>query len=507
LALDNKAAMLAGGKTGPLFVPGDPAVSLLLQRVHMPVDNKKHMPPRSKAQLTEDEVKLLEAWVRSGALLDKKLVTLPVEDTFRILASHALGEEERVPGQPVYSFKAADQKTIASLSNNFRVLEQAGAGSPALTVHFYGKEMYSAKALEELLVIKEQIVNLSLARMPVSDDQIKIIAQMPNLAKLNLNYTNITGKGLEQLANLKNLQELALSGTAVKVSALENVLVLPQLKSVYVWNTSIDSAQLTAIRTRFSKVRIETGFVDNSQELVNLSPPAFSKPAGIIDLPLTVQLKHPFTGVEIRYTTDGSIPDSVNSPLYKAPISIDSNTTLVARAFKKGWKGSSESRASYIIRGIKPDSIELITPLDPRYNMASTALLTDGDLGDLNLGNGEWLAYQKNDAAYYFHYTKPVTVSQVLLNMLRNTGASVFPPATLEVWGGPDKDHLVQLAARSPVMPSKNEPSSLATETISFKPASVKVLKIVAKHVTKLPSWHNAKNKPGWVFISEVVVN
>jgi hypothetical protein len=201
------------------------------------------------------------------------------------------------------------------------------------------------------------------------------------------------------------------------------------------------------------------------------------------------------------------MPDSLNSPLYKTPVRIDSNTTLLARAFKAGWKGSNESKASYIIRGIKPDSVELITPLDSQYRTASPTLLTDADLGDQNTGNGQWLGYRKNDAGFYFYFTKPASIHHVLLNTLYNTGASIFPPTKIEIWGGMDKDHLRLLGIRSPVMPAKNEPAALRVEKVSFEPCSVRVIKVVAQHLGKLPSWHPSKNKPAWVFISEVVMN
>src|SRR5690606_39123984 len=51
LLLTDEAAIRKGGKSGKLFVPGNPEVSLLLQRLHLPLDDKKHMPPRGKAQL------------------------------------------------------------------------------------------------------------------------------------------------------------------------------------------------------------------------------------------------------------------------------------------------------------------------------------------------------------------------------------------------------------------------------------------------------------------------
>ena len=45
LNLTDTLAMLKGGKSGPLFIPGNAALSLLLERVHLPLEEKKHMPP------------------------------------------------------------------------------------------------------------------------------------------------------------------------------------------------------------------------------------------------------------------------------------------------------------------------------------------------------------------------------------------------------------------------------------------------------------------------------
>lgn len=68
LQLDERAAALAGGKHGPAIVPGDPAASLLWQRVTSP-DPRCAMPPATsgKPPLTEDERAVVERWIRAGA--------------------------------------------------------------------------------------------------------------------------------------------------------------------------------------------------------------------------------------------------------------------------------------------------------------------------------------------------------------------------------------------------------------------------------------------------------
>ncbi len=507
LSLADSIGLMKGGKTGPLFIPGQAALSLMIKRIHLAEDEKKHMPPKAKPQLTDEEMTLLYAWIQSGAVMNQKLISLPVKDTFRMLASRYLSPNENNIDQTVYDFHAADEDKIKSLNNNYRVIEPQGINSPALAVHFYGKNNYSSKALEELLAVRQQITELSLARMPVKDDEMKLIQQMPNLEKLNLNYTEVTDKGIAQLSGLKKLQEVALSGTAVTQNTLAKLLPLPQLSSVFIWNTKIDSMQAAALHNKFKKVKIETGFVDNGQMIIALSPPIIETPTGVFENNEQIEMKHPFKGAEIRYTLDGTKPDSVNSAVYKEPITVSNDATIVARAFKKGWYGSEPIQAAYIKKGYKPDSVELITKPDEKYKLTKPDLLSDNELGDVDFNNGGWLGYRKSDAAYYLHFNKTVTVKHVLLNMLISTNQYVFPPVKVEVWGGADKQHMKQLGTLTPQMPEQNEPPVLIQPQIKFAATGIKYLKIVAQPVRHLPSWHEGKGDRGWIFISEIVVN
>lgn len=133
--------------------------------------------------------------------------------------------------------------------------------------------------------------------------------------------------------------------------------------------------------------------------------------------------------------------------------------------------------------------------------------MSDNDIGDTNFGNGQWLGYTKNNAIFYLYFNNEIRVENVLLTILKGTGSSIFPPVSTEVWGGMEKDHLKQLGKMKPAMPVKDEPSKLIPLQISFAPATVKYLKIIANPIKKLPKWHDGKGKPGWVLVSEVVAN
>jgi mono/diheme cytochrome c family protein len=67
LRLDSHEAVLKGGENGPAVVAGDPAKSPLYQAITLGKDKDGHMPPPKKAQLTEDEIAKIKAWIEKGA--------------------------------------------------------------------------------------------------------------------------------------------------------------------------------------------------------------------------------------------------------------------------------------------------------------------------------------------------------------------------------------------------------------------------------------------------------
>ncbi|MCA9262736.1 MAG: PSD1 domain-containing protein [Planctomycetales bacterium] len=67
LRLETASLIRNGGDSGPAIVPGDPALSLLIERIT--ADDDIRMPPRNEgARLTTEEVSRLSNWIDSGAI-------------------------------------------------------------------------------------------------------------------------------------------------------------------------------------------------------------------------------------------------------------------------------------------------------------------------------------------------------------------------------------------------------------------------------------------------------
>jgi uncharacterized membrane protein len=504
LALIDEKSVFKGGKDGKLFIAGQPQLSLLLQRIHMPEGEKKHMPPSGKPQLTADEMNLLYLWIKENAEFKNKVIDLPTNDSLRILAATVLKPAEETEEQ--YDFAAADDKLIKKLNNNYRVIYPIAQGSPALGVNIYNKSSYQPKVLEELNGIKKQVISLDLSKMPVKDAELKTIAQFENLRILNLNFTDITGSTLKQLASLKYLKTLSLAGTKLDAQAVKQINQLKSLTKVTLWDTGLPATEIAELQKSNKKIDFITGFKDDGKP-IKLNDPQIKNTSFVFTKPVLLQLTHPIKGVQIRYTTDGTIPDSINSILYKPGVMIAQNTNIKAKAYKPGWIGSDMLQANFYKSTYTPDSISFIIGPDEKYNADGAKTLIDKDLGGSNFGNGKWIASQK-DLAIYMQFAAPVNLHTVTLNCMRNMGSQVFFPIGIEIWGGTDVAHLKLLSKLKPAMPLKDDPFLVKGMDCNLAGEhTVSCLKIIAKPIQKLPSWDPVKNQPGWVFMDEIFLN
>lgn len=506
LLLKDSLSMVKGGKTGAALVAGNPEKSLLLTRIHLPVTEKKHMPVADKPQLTEEEINLLEIWIKEGAPFEQKLTDRAVTDSLRILAEAYIAPYIQKENDEHFDFAAVSNSTIEKLNNNYRVIKELGKNSPALAVSFYGKAMYSGEKLKELEPISKQIIHLNLAKMPVTDEQVQWISKLPNLRRLNLNYADISDSSMPLLAGMKNLELVSVAGTAVSTKGLNSLLTSKSVKEIYVWDSKIKSEEAAAAQKKYPKLLIDAGFEGADTMLIALNKPIIKTDAAVFYDSILVELFHPVKGVELRYSTDGKEPDSINSPLYTKPVTIKSNTQLQVKAYKKGWL-SSEIVKSHYLKSLPILTTKLLTPADEKYGAAADKVLTDLDLGDMSDFGSRWLGYRKNEALFVFDLGKKQKVKEVSVNNLKNLRPYLFPPTSLTVWGSNDEKNWRLLKTISIPVPKNFSPATDTLLRLQFTPTDLQYIKLRGEPIKHLPVWHPAKGQPGWFFLSEVLVN
>ncbi|WP_341835698.1 c-type cytochrome domain-containing protein [Chitinophaga pollutisoli] len=505
--LDMKAEdkMLSGGKNGKLFIPGDPAASLLMLRLHLPEADKKHMPPAGKPQLTDDEIAILHHWIQQGADFKGMVKALPAQDTLRLLAAARLqpaGTDNSLAQLP-----HADESLIAKLNNNYRVLYPVALNAAPLVANWYNKDKFDIASVKELLPVKAQLTEIHLQKMPVTDADLEVLAQFKELRVLNLSFTQVTGKTLGALAKLPHLESLSVSGAPVTLEHLLALKKAPALKKLYVWNTALTAEDMQKAQAAFPQVAVVKGFDNENSERLKLNQPTLVNTNSVFGKNMQLVLKHPVKGVEIRYTTDGSAPDSLQSPVFGDSLLLTQSTVVRAIACKKGWYASDPVQYSFSQSTYRPDSMALTSFPEGQYVGEGAKTLMDEKKGDFNYGNGKWLGFNSRPMDAVVLFAEAVPLKQVSFSTFRHLDAYIFPPEQIEVWGGTDAKHLRLLKKLSPPPGQKGEPNSTITYDCSFPETQVSCLKIVVKPIAKLPQWHPGKGNRGWAFVDEVMFN
>jgi uncharacterized membrane protein len=507
LNMEDSIRFVIGGRNGKPWDTTADGLGLLLNRIHLPPDDGKHMPPSDKTQLTAREAAILYAWIRDGAPFSKKVIDLDPTDTLRMMAARLF----KSSGSETFDFPPADDKKIAALNSNYRAITPLANGSPALAVDFYGAAFFQSKQLRELSPIKDQIVSLNLDKMPVTDKDLPDIAVFQNLRRLNLDFTRITGAGLSPLTRLSHLQSLSLSGTRIKSTDLDQLARIPSLRKLYLWKTGIAASAICPLQARRKDLELITGFNGDTVR-IKLNPPRLETDARIIhDTGISIRMRHFVPGTTIRYTLDGTNPDS-SGVIYSAPFLLKDRGRFQAKAYKPGWLPSDATTATFYLQRYPPDSIRLLLPIDSNYLKFSPHVLIDADKGDLGYGSGKWLGFRKNAFSALLYYRKAVTIRDVSFSSLVDIGSFIFPPTHLEVWGGPDEQHLKRLGTLTPAQPDsivarKTMPTYLTDYRIEFPPQPVRCLKVIADPVAKIPDWHPGKGQKAWIFFDEILVN
>ena len=518
LIMETTQLLLKGGKNGPVWDSSAADFGLMMHRVHLPPDDEKHMPPKGKPQLTDQEITILYQWLRHDPTRTIRVAQLPSNDTLYQLAAAMF---KNAQDEDRYDFPSADENTVQKLNTSYRVISPVALNSPGLNVDFYSPQFFRSGQLNDLEPIARQIVSLDLDKMPVTDADVPAIVRFSNLRTLNLSFTAVTGAGIALLCRLTQLKSLSLSGTPVKVEDIGCLLTMKSLRHLYLWNTaiapgSIASAAPAASAASASPSSPSAGNANNGLDiqmgvrtdtmLIRLNPPILQNEERILLQPMQLRLKHYVPGVAIRYTIDGTSPDT-GSTLYSGGTLFSANAVLKVRAFKKGWLPSDSIETRFYTDRHHPDSVIMLKPLDSNYKGKGPRTVIDLDKGDLNWASGKWLGFRRNPMECVLLFDKPVEAHEVTLSSMINTGASIMPPAGIEVWGGANAHDLRLLGRLTPDTAKPSTAPGLPGYDIGFRPVKLRCLRIVMTPVAKLPDWQIEKGKPGWAFVDEIFVN
>jgi len=506
LLLDSPRNILAGGDSGsPLDTIQEGEPSLLMLRIHMPLVEKEHMPPKGKIQLTSNEKALLDWWIANQHCFDCQVKDVPKDE--KMLALLQTFEQDTstiaILGKEAEN---VSKEWIRKMQRNTISIQTLSEENNLLRVSLAYTDTIHPSILEELEEYADNIIEMDIGFTDFNDELMSYLTPFKNLIKLKLPHTKITDGIGKQINSFEHLESLNLYGTAVTDNILADIEKNQNLKQLYVWNTKVNEGAITELERNRPNLRVER--IDESIfESSELEPPLILGATTFFKDSLLVEIESIFKDANLYYTLDGSTPSVENSIKYTAPFALKKTANIQAIALKEGWGASDIAKVTFIKNTIEYTNVYLNKAPHEKYSGIGGETLLDKKRGSVNFVDGNWLGYEGQSFSATFELKEPQKISAVAIGALSAPGSWIFYPTGFTIstsTNGKDYNTLIQKN-----LPSE-QPNSEVKRTffdLDFKPITAKFVKLEIISPLKNPSWHPNPGGKSWIFIDEIVLN
>ena len=288
LRLDGEVYIKKGGENGRILVAGNPFKSPIYASLLLPLDDEKHMPPKGKHQLSQNEILIIENWIKSGASFEDIIDTISNNELFKNVASQNTITDKNILATPAKVNSEITETKKKEIENNnsiksfvkntnlpnpapintaiiedFKqkniILTNIAEGSNFVMSNFVNVLPFNKTSLLALKNINAQLVTLKLTNLPINDNDLKVVADLKNIKKLNVENTLITDNGLDYIKQLSQLEQLNLYGTNISDEGLMQLASLKNLSVLYLWKTKVTLNGIEQFKKLNPKVTIEIG--------------------------------------------------------------------------------------------------------------------------------------------------------------------------------------------------------------------------------------------------------
>lgn len=258
LRLDRVEFIVKGGKHGSVISEGPADSSLLFKRLVLPLEDKHHMPPNEKPQLSSSEIALIKYWIEEKAVFDKPIAQFASKEKITAIIE-SFQEARKQSWIPAEAVNAPDEKALRNLRALGITPLPLSDGNPYRMVTFTGSPSINDEQLKALAEIKDQLVWLNLSHTTLSDKHMEELSKLTNLRVLYLNNTSVTDAGLSQLSPLLELRWLSLVGTQVTDESIPAFLKLPNLTNLFLYQTKVSKAGVKELFLNNKQMVLDTG--------------------------------------------------------------------------------------------------------------------------------------------------------------------------------------------------------------------------------------------------------
>lgn len=234
LKMNSYDAIMKGGKNGAILIINNSTESKIHNRMTLPMEDRYHMPPKSRIQPNKEEIELIKIWIDNSASKNALVGDLPIPK--EMLTSF-------FPEKPNGIFPETDIEPVNNIQlSNLRdrgfLVVNIFESSPFIKISCINISDFNDKSIEQLVSVKNNVVELDLSYTKITDNIFESLKGFKNLTVLKLDNTKISGEKSNILSNLPNLKKISLVNTPFDLNYISYFYKYPKLSSVNLFKSS-----------------------------------------------------------------------------------------------------------------------------------------------------------------------------------------------------------------------------------------------------------------------------
>ncbi|MEY4927905.1 MAG: hypothetical protein RI894_2341, partial [Bacteroidota bacterium] len=244
--------------------------------------------------------------------------------------------------------------------------------------------------------------------------------------------------------------------------------------------------------TSFSDTHIESDFV---------TVPIIESSERVFKDSVKISVKTTAKNASILYSIDEKEPNL----LYTNPFIIDRTATIQALSVSNTNKKSPIVTAK--LHKLPHNwTVKLFSTYNRQYTGGGAIGLIDGLRGPLNFASSEWQGYQSQDFIAIIDLQKETEISQLGGSFLQNARSWIWMPTQIDFESSLDNENFTKIATIKTDIAPENMETLIRDYKTKITPIKVRYIRIKAKNLGIIPSWHAGAGYDAFIFIDEVFI-
>jgi hexosaminidase len=221
---------------------------------------------------------------------------------------------------------------------------------------------------------------------------------------------------------------------------------------------------------------------------------------------ITLEMRTEQTSPEIRYTTDGSDPDS-SSAVYESPLPLKASATVRAAIFTGGKISGKISEKKVTIHKATGKPVKYNLPFSDKYKALGDKTLVNGIMGSGAFDDGQWQGFDGTDLDIVIDLGSVTPLTKVSTRFKAATGSWIFLPRWVEISLSEDGNTFSAPHRIETTLTTEDQGNETVDYFTTFPEGKARLVRVVAGSQGICPPWHPGAGGKAWMFCDEVVID